>query len=154
MIRLTRSFKTPSFLLALFLLSMSACQRPAPSSSARIPAPSTTVISATQTPSTSTAGNSTITAAFAGQPPGGEVWLFQLGVNPEVITIKVGDTVTWVCWDTIEYTIISFDDLFTSPVLTWGSRWGFTFLKPGQFRYRISDDMNQDVGTVVVLDRA
>lgn len=84
------------------------------------------------------------------QPGENEVWLFDLGVNPEVITIKVGTTVTWTDFDTFPYTITSDEGLFLSPTLAWGSQWSFTFTETGDYRYHISDDMNSLVGEVIV----
>jgi plastocyanin len=133
-------------LMLLATLTPSACVKTLPASSVSQPAP---VTSQSQTASVP-AGDTMVTGIVFGQPPEDEVWIYQLALIPEVLNIRSGETVTWVCFDTIEYTIMSLDGSFTSPVMTWGSRWSYTFTQAGEYRYRFSEDMDQTVGVIIV----
>jgi plastocyanin len=87
---------------------------------------------------------------IAAQPPANAVWLIYIGINPEVITVKVGTAVTWTDFDSLPYTVMSDDGLFLSPELAEGSSWSFTFTQPGSYSYHVSEDMNGLVGKVIV----
>jgi plastocyanin len=72
--------------------------------------------------------------------------------NPNLIEIKVGDTVTWINDDSSPHTVTSSsnDRTFDSDVLKRGETFSFTFDKEGQFPYFCTLHPNM-VGTVVVL---
>jgi plastocyanin len=74
------------------------------------------------------------------------------GVNPQILVIDKGVTVTWLNLDMGVHTITSDasdPDAFTSPPLTNNSRYQFTFTIPGTYGYHSTD--NPEIkGTVIV----
>jgi plastocyanin len=72
--------------------------------------------------------------------------------NPNLIEIKVGDTVAWINDDSSPHTVTSSsnDRTFDSDVLTRGETFSFTFDKEGQFPYFCTLHPNM-VGRVVVV---
>ena len=55
--------------------------------------------------------------------------------GPKVVTVKVGQTVTWTNDDDIPHTVVATDKSFRSKVIDTGQSFSFTFTKPGQFAY-------------------
>ncbi|MFA5966469.1 MAG: cupredoxin family copper-binding protein [Sphingomonas sp.] len=55
--------------------------------------------------------------------------------GPQVLKVKVGQTVTWVNDDDIPHTVVSGAKLFKSKVLDTGDTFSFTFTKAGAFAY-------------------
>ncbi len=53
--------------------------------------------------------------------------------DPPALTVKVGDTVTWVNQDSVGHTIKG--DAFNSPLLQQGEKFTFTFASKGTFNY-------------------
>jgi plastocyanin len=72
--------------------------------------------------------------------------------NPNLIEIKVGDTVTWINNDSSPHTVTSSsnDSNFDSGVLRTGEAFSFTFDKEGQYSYFCTLHPSM-VGTVVVF---
>jgi plastocyanin len=72
--------------------------------------------------------------------------------NPNLIEIKVGDTVTWINNDSSPHTVTSSsnDSNFDSGVLRNGEAFSFTFDKEGQYSYFCTLHPSM-VGTVVVF---
>ena len=72
--------------------------------------------------------------------------------NPNLIEIKVGETVTWINDDSSPHTVTSSsnDRTFDSDVLKRGETFSFTFDKEGQFPYICTLHPNM-VGPVLVL---
>src|SRR5215204_1940357 len=75
--------------------------------------------------------------------------------NPNLIEIKVGDTVTWINNDSSPHTVTtssssSNDSSFDSGVLRNGEAFSFTFDKEGQYSYFCTLHPSM-VGTVVVF---
>jgi len=73
--------------------------------------------------------------------------------NPNLIEIKVGDTVTWINSDSSPHTVTSLssnDSNFDSGVLRNGEAFSFTFDKEGQYSYFCTLHPSM-VGTVVVF---
>jgi len=75
--------------------------------------------------------------------------------NPNLIEIKVGDTVTWINNDSSPHTVTtssssSNDSNFDSGVLRNGEAFSFTFDKEGQYSYFCTLHPSM-VGTVVVF---
>jgi amicyanin len=75
--------------------------------------------------------------------------------NPNLIEIKVGDTVTWINNDSSPHTVTtssssSNDSNFDSAVLRSGEAFSFTFDKEGQYSYFCTLHPSM-VGTVVVF---
>jgi len=55
--------------------------------------------------------------------------------GPKMVTVKVGQTVTWTNDDDIPHTVVATDKSFRSKVLDTGQSFSFTFAKPGQVAY-------------------
>lgn len=55
--------------------------------------------------------------------------------SPAEISVKVGDTVVWTNNDSVSHTIAAKDGSFSSPVLSNGSTFKFTFTKAGYTDY-------------------
>jgi amicyanin len=75
--------------------------------------------------------------------------------NPNLIEIKVGDTVTWINSDSSPHTVTSSssssnDSNFDSGVLRTGEAFSFTFEKEGQYSYFCTLHPSM-VGTVVMF---
>jgi plastocyanin len=68
--------------------------------------------------------------------------------QPQQITVKVGQAVTWVNQDTLQHDVVAKDGEFKSPLFNNGGTFSFTFTKAGTYPYycSIHPDM---VGTVV-----
>jgi len=74
------------------------------------------------------------------------------GVNPQVLVVDKGVTVTWLNLDMGVHTVTSDEsdpDAFTSPPLVNNSRYQFTFTIPGTYGYHCSDNPSIK-GTVIV----
>jgi plastocyanin len=55
--------------------------------------------------------------------------------NPQQITVKAGDTVTWTNHDDIPHTVTSKTLLFRSKAVDTDDKFSFTFAKPGSYPY-------------------
>jgi plastocyanin len=53
---------------------------------------------------------------------------------PQTITVKVGDTVTWINEDDIPHLVVSIGR-YRSQALDTGDKYSFTFTTPGTFQY-------------------
>jgi plastocyanin len=73
----------------------------------------------------------------------------KLGFVPASVTVQVGDSVTWTNKDTANHQVVCTTCPFTSPVLTSGLTYTFTFTKVGKFT--TVDPLNKNKkGTVTV----
>jgi plastocyanin len=57
------------------------------------------------------------------------------GFHPATLAVKVGDSVRWTNNSDKKHQIVSNGGAFSSPVLTPGTGWTFTFKAPGHYRY-------------------
>jgi len=55
--------------------------------------------------------------------------------NPQQVTVKAGDTVTWTNNDDIPHTVTSKTGVFRSKALDTDDKFSFTFATPGTFAY-------------------
>jgi amicyanin len=78
-----------------------------------------------------------------------EVKIDNFTFNPQQITVKAGDTVTWVNHDDIPHTVTSKAALFRSKALDSDDKFSFTFATPGKFDYFCSLHPHM-TGTIVV----
>jgi len=74
-------------------------------------------------------------ASSAAQAATVEVKIDNFVFNPQTITVKAGDTVTWVNHDDIPHTVTSKTGLFRSKALDTDDNFSFTFATPGSFAY-------------------
>src|SRR5690349_2856648 len=63
------------------------------------------------------------------------VHIKDLKCTPPTITIKVGQTITWVNDDDKDHTVVADDGSFESDNLGNGDKFKFTFKKKGKFSY-------------------
>jgi amicyanin len=64
-----------------------------------------------------------------------EVKIENFTFNPQRITVKAGDTVTWVNHDDIPHTVTSKTLVFRSKALDTDDKFSFTFATPGTYVY-------------------
>jgi amicyanin len=64
-----------------------------------------------------------------------EVKIDNFTFNPKQITVKAGDTVTWVNHDDIPHTVASQTQVFRSKALDTDDKFSFTFATPGTYPY-------------------
>lgn len=64
------------------------------------------------------------------------VQITRSGFTPRVLTVSVGDTVTWANKDTVNHQVTADSGAFTSPVLKPGESWSYTFTKADGYPYR------------------
>ena len=78
-----------------------------------------------------------------------EVKIDNFTFNPKQVTVKAGDTVTWVNHDDIPHTVTSKTMAFRSKALDSDDKFSFTFTAPGSFDYFCSLHPMM-TGTIVV----
>lgn len=71
----------------------------------------------------------------AAQAANVEVKIDNFVFNPQTVTVKAGDTVTWVNHDDIPHTATSKTGAFRSKALDTDDKFSFTFTTPGTFAY-------------------
>jgi plastocyanin len=54
---------------------------------------------------------------------------------PQVLRVRVGQTVTWINDDDIPHAVVAVDHSFRSKVLDTGDKFSVTFAKPGEIAY-------------------
>ncbi|REK21264.1 MAG: hypothetical protein DWQ40_04325, partial [Actinobacteria bacterium] len=52
-----------------------------------------------------------------------------------VLTVKVGTTVTWTNGDSMLHTVTDVNGAFDSGFLEEGDSWSYTFTEPGEYEY-------------------
>ena len=78
-----------------------------------------------------------------------EVKIDNFTFNPKQITVKAGDTITWVNHDDIPHTVTSQTQAFRSKALDTDDKFSFTFATPGTYPYFCALHP-QMTGTIVV----
>jgi amicyanin len=78
-----------------------------------------------------------------------EVKIDNFTFNPQQITVKAGDTVTWVNHDDIPHTVTSKTMAFRSKAMDTDDKFSFTFATPGKYDYFCSLHPHM-TGTIVV----
>jgi plastocyanin len=63
-----------------------------------------------------------------------EVKIDNFTFGPQKLTVKVGDTVTWINGDDIPHTVVSVGK-FRSKALDTDDKYSFTFTAPGNYEY-------------------
>jgi plastocyanin len=79
-----------------------------------------------------------VAVAIAGSPTWAadiQVKIDNFTFNPQQITVKAGDTVTWTNHDDIPHTVTSKTLLFRSKAVDTDDKFSFTFAKPGSYPY-------------------
>jgi plastocyanin len=70
----------------------------------------------------------------AAQAANTDVKIDNFTFGPQKVTVKVGDTVTWINEDDIPHTVVSISH-YRSQALDTGGTFTFTFTTPGTFKY-------------------
>jgi amicyanin len=76
-----------------------------------------------------------VVAASPAQSATVEVKIDNFTFNPQQITVKAGDTVTWVNHDDIPHTVTSKTMAFRSKAMDTDDKFSFTFATPGTYAY-------------------
>lgn len=71
--------------------------------------------------------------------------------SPNPVEVKVGETVTWVNYDSGRHTVTSEDGVFESELMGKGQSFSYTFDKAGEYPYFCSPHPGM-AGTVVVTE--
>jgi plastocyanin len=82
-----------------------------------------------------TARGKSLSAAAATPAGPVAVHISNFTFGPKMVTVKVGQTITWTNDDDIPHTVVATDKSFRSKVLDTGQSFSFTFAKPGQIAY-------------------
>ena len=84
---------------------------------------------------------------------GATVTISNFQFTPKVVRIKAGSEVTWQVKEG-SHTVSADDGAFTSPTLSAGKKFSYTFSKPGTYRYYCSFHGSKGghdmAGTVIV----
>ena len=80
---------------------------------------------------------------------GPQVIMTNRAYDPQEITVKVGDTVTWVNQDAPKHDVVADNGEFKSSLFDKGQSFSFTFTKAGTYPYHCSIHPGM-TGTVVV----
>ena len=81
-----------------------------------------------------------VVTAFAAFAANAQAAQFEVGIdnfsfNPRQLTVKAGDTVTWVNRDDIPHTVASQTMPFRSKAMDTDDKVSFTFTTPGSYAY-------------------
>ncbi len=74
-------------------------------------------------------------AAQSPAPAGPTIRIDNFVFGPDIVTVTVGTTVTWINQDDIPHNVIATDKSFKSKVMDTDERFSFTFTKPGEYGY-------------------
>ena len=107
-------------------------------------APPTTAPPTTEAPATTTTAAAATTTTVTNQ-----VSIINLAFDPQSITVKVGDTVTWVNGDSTAHTVVADDGSFDSGDLAPGASFAFTFSAAGTVPYHCGVHPQMTGGVVV-----
>ncbi len=92
-----------------------------------------------------------VSLARPGEGPA-DIWADKYDVYPNVLTVKMGTTITFKNLDPVtQFTVVSDDGLFAGNILPEGGTWSYTFKDPGIFRYSIDPYTAELIGEVIVL---
>jgi plastocyanin len=98
-------------------------------------------------------GGTTATTAGTDTTTGGaktvQVIMSNRAYDPATVTIKVGDTVTWVNQDAPKHDVVADNGEFKSDLFDKGATFSFTFAKAGTYPYHCSIHPGM-TGTIIV----
>jgi plastocyanin len=138
---------TVLFLLALSLIVV-ACGGGSSATTTTAGGGATTTAPAGATTTAPATGSTDTTSAAAG---GNTVQVIMTNktYDPQTVTIKVGDTVTWVNQDAPQHDVVADNGEFKSQLFDKGQSFSFTFTAAGTYPYHCSIHPGM-VGTIVV----
>ena len=92
---------------------------------------------------------STDTSAPVASTSPNQIQISGFAFNPNSLTIKVGDTVTWTNLDSAAHTVVADDGSFKSDRLITGATFQYTFNTAGTFTYKCGIHASM-TGTLIV----
>jgi plastocyanin len=150
-------FVVAAILLAVLLAGCTtAPSGPAPVTTQATPAPTappttvvTTVVRTTAAPTTPFTTQTTVVTTAVPKTPAApaniSVAIKDFAFSPAALTVPAGTTVTWTNQDTLPHTVVSdattlfqVGAIFTSPSLSQGQKFSYTFSTPGTVTYHCS----------------
>jgi plastocyanin len=110
--------------------------------------------SSTETTATTSSSISTNTTSGGATTTGGggstvQVVMLNRSYDPGTVTVKVGDTVTWLNQDPLQHDVIAENGEFKSELFDEGETFTFTFTAAGTYPYFCSIHAGME-GTVIV----
>ncbi|MCL5070847.1 MAG: cupredoxin family copper-binding protein [Actinobacteria bacterium] len=87
------------------------------------------------TSSVSTTAATTAATTAGGAGAKNEISIQGNAFNPDNLSIKVGDTVTWTNNDSYAHTVKAVNNEFDSGSMAGGAKFNFTFTKEGTYEY-------------------
>jgi len=120
------------FMLLFFLITSTGCTGAATATTAA----ETTMAQMTTAETTAGASSETTTAVTSGAEKA--VTIQSNTFNPDSLTIKVGETVTWTNKDSYAHTVTSDNGVFDSGNIASGATFSFTFNTEGTYSYHCS----------------
>ena len=85
-----------------------------------------------------TAATAAETTAAVTTPAKNEISIQGNAFNPNNLSIKIGDTVTWINNDSYAHTVTALKGEFESGNMAGGGKFSFTFSKEGTYEYNCS----------------
>ncbi len=76
-----------------------------------------------------------LTSVVFAEESGQQVVIEGFSFKPATLTIAVGTKVTWINQDQVPHTVVSNNQLFSSPELHANESFSFTFSEPGNYAY-------------------
>ena len=142
--------------LSIAVLLFAACGGGSPTTTTELTTTTTTPTTTTTTTPTTTTTTPTTTTPTTTPPPAGsfDVLIDTEGLYPNIITVPVGSTVTWINLSD-EFCVIQgfLDGLYinSNNIMPWQS-WSYTFTQPGRFEYNgaLSQSMGMLNGRVII----
>jgi plastocyanin len=98
---------------------------------------------------TTAPGGGTTAVTIPGGGTSVHVTMTNRSYDPATLTVRVGDTVTWVNQDAPQHDVVADNGEFKSQLFDKGQSFSFTFTKAGTYAYHCSIHPGM-VGTVVV----
>jgi plastocyanin len=81
------------------------------------------------------AGSSRRTAKAESSAASADVKIDNFSFGPQIVTVRVGATVTWTNHDDIPHTVVSTEGVFKSKVRDTDEKFSYTFAKAGTYPY-------------------
>jgi plastocyanin len=139
-----------ALLLLTLTLLVAACGGGSSATTTTV-APGTTATTAPTGTTATTAAPGSTTTASSTTGGGNEVQVIMTNrsYDPETVTIKVGDTVTWVNQDAPQHDVVADNGEFKSDLFDKGQSFSHTFTAAGTYPYHCSIHPGM-TGTVIV----
>ena len=81
-----------------------------------------------------------------------DIWADRYDVYLNVLTVKMGTTVTWTDFDTVAFMVVSDEGLFVGHIAPNRRKWSYLFKDPGTFDCAFNPYEGELNGVVIVLE--